>query len=396
MRVLISVPAIGSIYGGISKIVCELAYALANQGTLVDLITTNINGKEKLDVPLNTWLSKGQYRLQYFDCIHWNDYKWSNSLIRWIYYNISGYDIAHNHAIFSLTNLPLYFFCINQHIPYVISPHGMLEPWALAYKAVKKKLYFSIFEKPALNQASAIHATATPEAKTIRELTLKPPIVTIPNGIHPQDFVTPADPNLFYQHFPHTQGKTLILFLGRIDPKKGLDLLAPAFAQVQAHHPNTHLIIAGPDNIGFLPTAQQYFQTAHCAKAVTFTGLLSGPLKAAALAAATLYIAPSYSEGFSMSVLEAMASGLPCIITTGCNFPEATNAQAAHVVPIAADALAQAMLRCLADLPTAKAMGDRARQFILANYTWDRIATQLIEVYTAILDEQPIPYQFSS
>lgn len=396
MRLLVTIPAIATLYGGPSKSVCALAQALGHQGIAIDLITTNANGSNTLDVPCQTWIEATNYRLQYFSTHIWGDYKWSYPLATWLAQHLPDYHAVHINAVFSLTNLPFYKHCHRHHIPYIVAPRGMLEPWALAYKTTKKRLYYHLLERPALNRASALHALASPEAINLKDLNLKPPIVTLPNGLSPADLPPLADPNLFYQHFPHTQGKTLILFLGRIDPKKGLDLLAPAFAQVQAHHPNTHLIIAGPDNIGFLPTAQQYFQTAHCAKAVTFTGLLSGPLKAAALAAATLYIAPSYSEGFSMSVLEAMASGLPCIITTGCNFPEATNAQAAHVVPIAADALAQAMLRCLADLPTAKAMGDRARQFILANYTWDRIATQLIEVYTAILDEQPIPYQFSS
>jgi glycosyltransferase involved in cell wall biosynthesis len=86
-----------------------------------------------------------------------------------------------------------------------------------------------------------------------------------------------------------------------------------------------------------------------------------------------------------MSVLEAMASGLPCVITSGCNFPEAAVAQAAHVVALDVDAIAKALLQCLHDPVSAKAMGDRARQLVLNHYTWDRVAAQLIDVYTAIL-----------
>lgn len=390
MRLLITIPAIATLYGGPSQSVCALAQALGRQGIAVDLITTNANGSNTLDVPCQTWIEATNYRLQYFPAQIWGDYKWSYSLATWLAQHLPDYHTVHINAVFSLTNLPLYKYCHRHHIPYIVAPRGMLEPWALAYKARKKYPYYHFLERPALNRASALHALAGPEAANLKSLNLTPSIVTLPNGLRAEDFALLADPSQFYQHFPHTQGKTLILFLGRIDPKKGLDLLASAFAQVQAHHPNTHLIIAGPDNIGFLPTAQQYFQTAHCAHAVTFTGILNGPLKAAALAAATLYIAPSYSEGFSVSVLEAMATGLPCIITTGCNFPEAATAQAAYVVPITADALAQAMLRCLADLPTAKIMGDRARQFILENYTWERIATRLIGIYTAIVSKRPI------
>ena len=116
----------------------------------------------------------------------------------------------------------------------------------------------------------------------------------------------------------------MVLGLGRIDPKKGLDLLAKAFTKAHQVFPDTQLIVAGQDNTGFLPIAQNYFEEAGCSSAVKFTGMLTGEIKYAALAAANIYVAPSYSEGFSMSVLEGMASGLPCVITTGCNFPEAS------------------------------------------------------------------------
>ncbi|MEJ1934992.1 glycosyltransferase, partial [Nostoc sp. NIES-2111] len=215
--------------------------------------------------------------------------------------------------------------------------------------------------------------------------------VFVPNGVHRQDFELLAEAEVFYQQFPQTKNKTLILFLGRIDPKKGLDLLAPAFAKVHQQFPHTHLVVAGPDNIGFLAKAQNYFLQAGCFDAVTFTGMLNGSLKYAALSAASLYVAPSYSEGFSMSILEGMASGLPCIITTGCNFPEAAAAQAAHVVEISSNAIADALIDCLTEPEQAKAMGDRARAFIFNNYTWDRIAANLCKVYQAIIDKQPLP-----
>ena len=156
-------------------------------------------------------------------------------------------------------------------------------------------------------------------------------------------------------------------------------------------HENTPLVVAGPDSIGFLPNVKVFFDKAQCAHQVTFTGMLSGDLKWSALAVAQAYVAPSYSEGFSISILEGMSSGLPCVITTGCNFPEAAKANAAKVVDIQADAIAQALIEFLSDPLAAKVMGDRARQFVLDHYTWDSIAAQLIEVYTAILTKKPLP-----
>jgi glycosyltransferase involved in cell wall biosynthesis len=392
MKILLVIPAVGSVYGGPSKCVFELGQALGKLDISVDIIATNANGKTNLDVTLNTWIAEKYYRIQYFSYWGWDDYKFSWSMTRWLFQHINDYDLVQTNAIFSIPNLPAYWACQLHKIPYVITPHGMLEPWALSYKAWKKRFFYALFEKSALNQASAIQMLAATEAERTKVLNLKSPCTVIPNGIHRQDFETLPDPKLFYQQFPETCGKNLILFLGRVDPKKGLDLLAKAFAQIYSQFPHAHLIVAGPDNVGFLPTAKNYFAEAGCLDGVTFTGMVTGKLKYAALAAASIYVAPSYSEGFSMSVLEGMASGLPCVITTGCNFSEAAQAQAAYVVDINAEAIANALRECLQHPQRAKEMGDRARQLILEQYTWDKIAAKMVEIYQAILNGQDLAY----
>ncbi|MBE9041618.1 glycosyltransferase [Oscillatoriales cyanobacterium LEGE 11467] len=388
MNILMTAPALGSVYGGPSKSIVKLAEALGNQNLKVDLVATNANGNIKLKVPLQTWISKNKYRIRYFPFLKVKDYKISYSLGRWLFKNVKNYDLVQTNSIFSASMLPVYWACQKQDTPYIVTPRGMLEPWALSYKAWKKRIYYKMLEKPALNRASAIHLLASPEAEGVKVLNLKPPLFVIPNGIHSRDFSQLPNPNLFYQKFPKTNGKILILFLGRIDPKKGLDLLAPAFSEVRDRFPNAHLVIAGPDNIGFTSTARGYFAKTGCLESVTFTGMLEGQLKYAALAATSLYIAPSYSEGFSMSVLEGMASGLPCIITTGCNFPEAGVERAARVVNINSEEIANASIECLKNPEKAKEMGDRARKLIFNKYTWERISENLIEVFADIINQK--------
>ena len=391
MKILLVIPAIGAVYGGPSIIAVELARALGRQGVQIDIVTTNANGATDLDVPLGRWVEAGSHRVQYFPHWHWGDYKISAALTQWLWQQVPDYDLVHTIAVFSIPVLMAHWICRWHRIPYVISPQGMLEPWALSYKAWKKRLYYGLLEQPALCHASAVQVLTPAELANIRSLNLPSPAVIVPNGISPPTQLLP-DPQLFYAAFPETQGRSLILFLGRIDPKKGLDLLARAFGRVQIHYPQAHLIIAGPDNIGFRPTAEQWFVAANCRDRVTFTGMLTGELKQAALAASQIYVAPSYSEGLSLSVLEGMAAGLPCVITAGCNFPEAIAARAAQVVAIDAEAIATALMNCLANPQAAREMGDRARQFVLAHYTWERIATQLIDLYTAILSGSPIPH----
>jgi glycosyltransferase involved in cell wall biosynthesis len=383
-------PYLGTTYGGTSKIVTELVQGLGSLGLTVDLMTTNANGFENLDVSLKVWIYQKGYRVQYFPCWHRNDFIFSLSLIRWLFDHVADYDIVHTNTVFAPLVLLTHWICKLRQIPYIMTPHGMLEPWALSYKAWKKRVYYNLFEKSALQQASAIQGTATCEAKNVSHLGFTNTIF-VPNGIHRQEFETLPEPELFYQQFPTTRNKNIILFLGRIDPKKGLDLLAPAFAKVHNLFPQTHLVVAGPDSIGFLPTAQSYFEHAGVQESVTFTGMLSGSLKHSALATASLYVSPSYSEGFSMSVLEGLASGAPCVITTGCNFPEAAVAKAAYVVNIDADAIADALIECLSNPQQAKTMGERARQFIFDNYTWEQSAKRLMQVYKAIIGGQSIP-----
>jgi glycosyltransferase involved in cell wall biosynthesis len=391
MKILIVVPAIGNVYGGPSKSVVELAEAIGSLGVSVDIVTTNANGSKSLDVPLHTWITEKYYRIQYFPYWDLLDYKFTWSLTKWLFQHVCDYQLVHTNAIFSYPVLPTYWACQFHRIPYIVTPRGMLEPWALAYKSWKKNFYFACFEKPALQNASAIQMLATTEAERIQTLALNTPLVIVPNGIHGQDFKFLFSPEIFYQQFSVPKHKKFIIFLGRIDPKKGLDLLATAFAKVHKLFPQTHLIVAGQDNIGFLPTVKRYFRETGCIDAVTFTGMLTGSMKYAALAAASVYVAPSYSEGFSMSVLEGMAAGLPCVITTGCNFPEAAKNKAAHVVDTNSDAIADSLIHCLTHPEQARIMGDRARQLIFEQYIWERIAAKLITVYTAIISGQSIP-----
>lgn len=381
MKVLVVTPSVGDIYGGPSKSVIELTESLGQSNITIDLATTNANGDKLLDVPLQQWIEKGGYRIQYFP--HITGYCFSWSLTSWLFNNISAYDLVHTHGLFTYPVLSAYWVCQINKIPYVVTPRGMLEPWALAYKTRKKKPYFYLLEQPALQKASTIHLLASSEAENVKKLNLKPPFVLIPNGIRKQDFESASSPEIFYQYYPHLRHKKLIIFLGRIDPKKGLDLLAPAFAKAHRLFTDTHLVIAGPDNIGFMPIAQQYFQKAGCDDAVTFTGILTGEMKYSALVASSIYVAPSYSEGFSMSVLEGMASGLPCVITTGCNFPESSNV--AKIVDIDCQAISDALIDLLANPEEARNMGQKAQKFILENYTWDKIAVQMIEIYSKII-----------
>ena len=393
LKALVIIPALSPIYGGPSTCAIDLADALGRRGLKVDLVTTNAAGPHNLRVKFDQWLVESTYRLRYFRRWGRFEVKLSPGLMTWLFRHVTDYDIVHGMSVF---NFPAYIYCEAfrwRHVPHIIHPQGMFEPWAMANKGWKKRIYFRWLKKPQLQRANVIHCLTRHEAQSIAALGVTTPKVIVPNGINFESMIN-GDANAFLLRYPELANKTRLLFLHRVDPKKGLDILAKSFARLRNRFPNTHLIISGPDPTGYWSTASRFFESAGCAAAVTYTGIVTGQDKADALAAADIFVAPSYSEGFSMSVLEAMAAGLPSVITTGCNFPEAAEAKVALEVPIDPTAFAEALASLIEDLPAARAMGQRAREFIFQNYTWDQAARKTHEVYKAILNHQPMPYQF--
>lgn len=385
MKVLFVTPYLGVSYGGTSRVVIELAKSLGKLELDVDVVSTNANDGEEINIQLHIWLDQDDYRLKYFSAWHRSDLVLSFTLIRWLAHNIKSYDVVHTHTLFSPIIAFTHFLCRLYKIPYVMTPHGMLDPWALAYKAWKKRYYYQYLEQPSLRYASAIHALSASEIDQVRTLGFSQTIL-VPNGVNKHEFENLPHAQFFYDKFPDLQSKKLILFLGRLDPKKGLDLLAPAFSDVHQAFPDTHLVVAGPDSIDFIATARSYFSYANCLDAVTFTGMLAGVMKYAALTAADVYVSPSYSEGFSMSILEGMASALPCVFTSGCNFPEAAKANVAYEVAIDVDEIATALIKCLQHPEQSRLMGQKAQQFIFNYYDWESIAVRLHRTYESILD----------
>ena len=390
MKILLLIPALGSLYGGPSKIVPALAAALARRGESVDLVTTDASGTERLPVPAGNWVRQDGYRLRYFRRLGRFEFKLSPSLLAWLWRHAADYDVVHITSLFNFPVLACSLACRWRGVPYIVAPQGMLEPWALGYKSGKKKAYLRLVEWPlVLRGARLIQALNGNEAANLEKLRLGPPVAVLPNGIEAEEALREndsVDAAAFLDRFPAARDKTVILFLHRVDPKKGLDVLAPAFAAAHERFPQTHLVVAGPPTGCFQETARSYCEAAGVAGAVTFTGMLDGVLKRGALAAASVFVAPSYSEGFSMAVLEAMAAGLPCVISEACNFPEAGAAGAARLFPTGdVDRFAAALSELLERRAEARDMGRLARELVLSGYTWPSIAEGLEKQFGAIL-----------
>jgi len=263
--------------------------------------------------------------------------------------------------------------------PYVISAHGMLDQWALRQKRVKKALYAALVEARNLQRASCLRALTADEVHDYRRVGLTNPIAIVPNGIDVPPGVTG---DLFWETYPHLAGRRIVLFMGRIHKKKGLELLLHAWARVPQKSDDVHLVIAGPDFDGSLSTLQHTVEKLGLQQSVTFAGMLKGEQKWSALRAASVFVLPSHSEGFSVAVLEALSMGVPVIVTEQCHIPEVAQCHCGWTIQPEAEQVEQALTEFL-QLPPEEAvrMGERGRDLIENRFRWSVVGKQMADVY---------------
>ncbi len=293
--------------------------------------------------------------------------------------HLRGADGVHIHGLWEQSTSTAAHAARSLRIPYLISAHGMLEPWALRNKRVKKHLYAHLIERPNVAGAACLHALTRAEARHYIAFGAGSPIAIIPNGV---DIPSRRDPSLFLNQFPAAQGRRIILFLGRLHPKKGLDLLLQAWATLAFRHPDALLVLAGPDSEGTQARLEALIAQHRLRENVLFTGMLREAQKWSALAAAEAFVLPSYSEGLSVGVLEALGMALPVIVTEPCNMPEVEESHAGWQIQPTLSDLTHALTELLANTPAANArIGENGAALIQSRYTWPIVAAQMAELY---------------
>lgn len=291
------------------------------------------------------------------------------------------FDIIHIHGIWHYPCFIAAKIARREKIPYIITPHGALEPWCLEYKRFKKKIYYKLAQEKQLRDAAIIHAITRQEANNIGKLIPRARVMVVPNGVDLPERLNDEEKKLYEHKYEYLSGKKTILFLGRIHPKKGLDILIRAYAIAKKAGIGHILVIAGPDEVGWKKTLRRIADEAGVEDSVFFIGFIEGKEKQYVLETADIFIMPSHSEGFSVAILEAMSFSKPVIITKGCNFPEIEKEGAGIVVDPTEEEIAKAIIRMASDVELARYMGDNARNLIINEYTWDKIASRTIQMY---------------
>jgi glycosyltransferase involved in cell wall biosynthesis len=388
MRILQIIPSISLIYGGPSQMVLGLSAALAAKNIDVTIITTNSNGdigQLPLDVPLNQPLEQNGYQIIYFRCSPWRRYKFSLSLLQWLNDHAHQFDLAHIHALFSPVTTLAATIARYHHLPYIIRPCGMLDPADLQKKKLLKQIYGTVLERHNLSGAAAIHFTSQEEAKISARFGVDGP----DRMPRPLDLVIPlgVTPGLFSQKLRASSVPT-ILFMSRIDPKKGLDLLLPALESIWESQIKFHFILAGsnPQDADYETGIKLKIQNSILAQCTTVTGFVSGDFKRELLTNADLFVLPSYYENFGIAVAEAMAAGVPVVISDRVHISaDIQQAEAGWVGPLEVGAIAHLIKSALLDPDERQRRGLNGREYANKHYNWEAIAQQTIDAYQHIL-----------
>jgi glycosyltransferase involved in cell wall biosynthesis len=288
--------------------------------------------------------------------------------------------VLHNHSLWMMPNVYPGWVAYRYGVPYIVSPRGTLSTWAMRSGSIAKRLFWPFAQRPSLSAVTCWHATSNHELEDIRRLEFRQPVALVPNGVD-----VPALPP------KKSSASRTLLFLGRIHRKKGLDLLLPAWRAVHARFRDWKLVIAGPDNAGYLAQMRDLAANLQVER-VEFVGALFGHQKWMAYRNADLFVLPTYSENFGIAVAEALAAGTPAIVTHGAPWEELETRGAGWWIKVGLDPLIATLEHSLGVAPQKlREMGDAGRRWMQLEYSWSKLSGEMLKVYDWLLAAGPKP-----
>ena len=294
----------------------------------------------------------------------------------------SKHDLLHLHNLWMYTSLLALRWHRRTGRPFVVTPHGMLDRWALKNSGWKKRLAGLLYENSMLRNASVIHGFHAKDLEDFRRYGLRNPIAVIPNGV-----------DLPVANMISSNRSQRILYLGRLHPKKGLAELIQAWSLISIdRRQGWQLTIAGWDDGGHLPGLKQLVERLRLQESIEFSGPVFGEEKQLLFNTSAGFILPSFSEGLPMTILEAWAHSIPAIMTDMCNLPQGFAASAAIKIAPAPQDIARGLDSFFSLSESQRQqLGANGRMLVEREFTWDKVSDQLMAVYRWILGSGPKP-----
>ena len=388
MRILHVIGDLAPESGGPAKAVVEMAHGLARRGHEVAIAATDYSPVRGRAAPE---LAPGpDLRLHVFP-VGWPR-AWLTSwpMRARLPRLIGSADIVHIHSLYLFHSWAAGTLCRRLGKPYVVRPHGTLDPVIHRRSRLRKAAMELWFQNRVLRDAACVHYTSQEEMRLAEPFVGGAAGAVIPLGLDLADYAVPPPSGTFRARHPELGGRPYLLFLGRLNFKKGLEVLIPAFAELAAAGRDLHLVIAGPDG-GMEAAARRLVLEMGLSGRTSFTGMLHGEQKLAALAEAALFALPSASENFGLAVIEAMACGTPVLISDRVNiWREIVGDGAGLAVPPTVPAFAAAAAALFADEARRREMGEAARASVARRYDWARVLPELEQLYQKLaIDPSP-------
>ena len=389
MRVAHVIPGLATRTGGPAESVVQSALAVRDHGVDATVFTTDLAGPASApgERPVSAdELPEGTSELDVRLCPIRTPARlaFSPALFRELSSRLRDYDVVHIHSLFLFPQLAGYLHARRAPVPYLVSPCGALDPYLRSRNRLLKRAVDTLWQRRMLEGARALHYKTEEEARLVADLGLSPPPVIVPNGIRWADFASLPPRDEFRSGQLGNGAAPVVLTLGRLSHKKGLDQLIRAFALVRRMVADSRLVIAGPDDEGLAPGLAALARRLGVGDAVTFTGMLRGRAKRAALAAADVWALPSHTENFGLAVVEALAAGRATVISPAVNVaPDVVAAGAGIVAPAEPEAFAAEIASLLQDDHRREELGARAREFA-RRYDWSAVAPRWAEMYAQV------------
>ena len=386
MKVLHVIPSVSERSGGPATAIVPMCRALMQHGIEVLLVTTDAGLSEAETRNGDVVEYKGVPAI-FFPSQLGDSFKYSRPMAVWLKSNIRQFDVAHVHAVFNHSSVAAARACSKARCPYVIRPLGTLDPWSMAQKSRRKRLFWQVAGKSMLQRAAAVHYTSEAEKLATEELTGMNHGRVIPLGVEANSTTSKEK---LARHFPELAREPYVLVLSRLHPKKGLDVLIDAFVSLvqRPEFAAWRLVLAGDgeaEYISLLKTKASLF-----ADRISFTGWLEGERKNAVLDGASLLALPSHQENFGLCVMEAMSRSVPVLVSANVNLAaEIASVDAGWIAAIDRDALAGKLADALSDREELARRG-RAGRELSRKYSWERAAQELAQLYRRIVEGEKI------
>jgi glycosyltransferase involved in cell wall biosynthesis len=293
---------------------------------------------------------------------------------------VTGYDVIHIHNLWQFPQYAAYKAALDHGIPYVISPHGGLDPYLRQRGRTRKRISTALWQGEMLNRAALIHVTTQAEKQLIADVAPHVERAVVPCGLYVAEFASPPGRETFRRERLGGYDGPVVMFIGRITQKKGIDVLIRAFARVRRTIA-CRLVIIGPDDEGLLPKLRRNAANEGVVQDVDFLEPVYGEERLRALASADLWALTSHTENFGIAVVEAMAAGCAVVTTPGVNLAADIAAHGAGVIaPAAPEPFSEALLELLNDPVRRSHLQQKARAFA-TRYDWEVVAPRLFDMY---------------